>query len=219
MNISLEQHDAVSVITWNEGQNRINYDSLARLSEIFQQLAETAGPQVVVWTGADKFFSNGLDLERFGSNPDELVETIRRLDHLFGQILVHPAYVIAALNGHAYAGGAMLSLTADYRIMRSDRGYWCLNEVDINMSLPPNMADVVLSRMPRHTALEAMNTARRYSAPEAMSANIVERIEVGEQVLPAAMEYANVMVPKNRRGIASHKEYVFGDLARRLRSA
>ena len=219
MDISLEQHDAVSVITWNEGQNRINYDSLARLSEIFQQLADTEGPQAVVWTGADKFFSNGLDLERFGSNPEELVETIRRLDNLFGQILVHPSYVIAAINGHAFAGGAMLSLTADYRIMRSDRGYWCLNEVDINMFLPPNMADVVMSRMPLHSALEAMNTARRYSAEEAVGANIVERAEPGERVLPVAMEYAAYIATKNRRGIASHKEYVFGDLARRLRNA
>lgn len=219
MDISLEQHDAVAVITWNEGQNRINYDSLARLSQIFQELADTDGPQAVVWTGADKFFSNGLDLERFGSNPEELVETIRRLDHLFGQILVHPAYVVAAINGHAFAGGAMLSLTADYRVMRSDRGYWCLNEVDINMSLPPNMADVVMSRMPRHSALEAMNTARRYSAEEAVAANIVERAEPGDRVLPVAMEYAALIATKNRRGIASHKEYVFGELARRLRSA
>ena len=219
MDISLEQHDAVSVITWNDCQNRINYDSLARLSELFQQLADTDGPQVVVWTGVDKFFSNGLDLERFGSNPDEMVETIRRLDHLFGQILVHPAYVIAALNGHAFAGGAMLSLTADYRIMRSDRGYWCLNEVDINMFLPPNMADVVMSRMPLHSALEAMNTARRYSAEEAVAANIVERAEAGDRVMPVALEYASYIATKNRRGIATHKEYVFGDLARRLRSA
>jgi enoyl-CoA hydratase/carnithine racemase len=219
VDISLEYHDAVALITWNDGQNRINYDSLARLSEIFSELADADGPQAVVWTGVDKFFSNGLDLDRFAANPEEMGETIRRLDHLFAQILVHPGYVIAALNGHAFAGGAMLSLTADYRIMRSDRGYWCLNEVDINMYLPPNMADVVMSRMPLHSALEAMNTARRYSATDALAANIIERAEPGEAVLPSALEYGAYIATKNRRGIATHKEYVFGDLARRLRSA
>ena len=218
MDISVTKHDAVSVITWNEGENRINFDSLARLSDIFAELADEPGPQGVVWTGAGKFFSNGLDLERFGTDADEMFETIRRLDHLFGQILVHPGYVIAAINGHAFAGGAMLTQTADYRIMRSDRGYWAVNEVDIGMHIPPNMADVVMCRMPLHTALEAMNTARRYSAEEAVAAHIVERAVPGDEVLSQAIEFAAHVAPKNRKAIAIHKEYVFGDLARRLKS-
>lgn len=218
MDISVENIGDVALVRWNDGQNRINLDSIARIRTIFNELAERDGQLAVVWTGADKFFSNGLDLERFGNKPDEMAETLVQLDRLFGQLMVFPAYLIAALNGHTFAGGAMLSLTADYRIMRSDRGYWCLNEVDINMFLPPNMADVVLSRMPKNSALEAMNTARRYSAAEAQAAGIVEAIAEEADVLPKALEYAAMIAPKNRRGIATHKEYVFGDLARRLQA-
>jgi enoyl-CoA hydratase/carnithine racemase len=218
VDISVENIGDVALVRWNDGQNRINLDSIARIRTIFNELAERDGQLAVVWTGADKFFSNGLDLERFGNKPDEMAETLVQLDRLFGQLMVFPAYLIAALNGHTFAGGAMLSLTADYRIMRSDRGFWCLNEVDINMYLPPNMADVVMCRMPKNSALEAMNTARRYSAAEAQAAGIVEAIAEDADVLPKALEYAATIAPKNRRGIATHKEYVFGDLARRLQA-
>ncbi|MEI8147782.1 MAG: enoyl-CoA hydratase/isomerase family protein [Actinomycetes bacterium] len=218
MDISVENIGDVALVRWNDGQNRINLDSIDRLRTIFRELAEREGQLAVVWTGADKFFSNGLDLDRFGNNPEEMGETLIQLDRLFGQLIVFPGYLIAALNGHSFAGGAMLSLTADYRIMRSDRGYWCLNEVDINMFLPPNMADVVLARMPKNSALEAMNTARRYSAAEAKEAGIVEAIAEGDDVLAKALEYAAMIALKNRRGIATHKEYIFGDLARQLQA-
>jgi len=218
VDISVENIGDVALVRWNDGQNRINLDSIDRLRTIFRELAEREGQLAVVWTGADKFFSNGLDLDRFGNNPEEMGETLIQLDRLFGQLIVFPGYLIAALNGHSFAGGAMLSLTADYRIMRSDRGYWCLNEVDINMFLPPNMADVVLARMPKNSALEAMNTARRYSAAEAKEAGIVEAIAEGDDVLAKALEYAAMIALKNRRGIATHKEYIFGDLARQLQA-
>ena len=193
MDISVENIGDVALVRWNDGQNRINLDSIDRLRTIFRELGEREGQLAVVWTGADKFFSNGLDLDRFGSNPEEMGETLIQLDRLFGQLMVFPGYLIAALNGHTFAGGAMLSLTADYRIMRSDRGYWCLNEVDINMFLPPNMADVILARMPKNSALEAMNTARRYSAAEAKEAGIVEAIAEGDDVLAKALEFAAVI--------------------------
>lgn len=218
MDISVELIDHVAVIRWNDGENRINLDSLARLREIFTDLAATDGPLSVVWTGTGKFFSNGLDLARFAENPDEFGETTHQLDQLFGQILVFPGYTITAINGHAFAGGAMLSLTTDYRAMRSDRGYWCLNEVDINMFLPPNMASLVLARLPQATALDAMNTARRYSAADALHYGIVDTIAPDETLMPQVLEYAASIAVKNRQGIAAHKAFVFGDLAERLRA-
>jgi len=72
--------------------------------------------------------------------------------------------------------------------------------------------------MPKNSALEAMNTARRYSASEAKEAGIVEAIAEGDDVLAKALEFAAVIAQKNRRGIATHKEYIFGDLARQLQA-
>ena len=77
MDISVTKHGEVAVITWNEGENRINFDSLARINQIFDDLEKEEGPLAVVLTGSGKFFCNGLDLARFGNNPTELSATVQ----------------------------------------------------------------------------------------------------------------------------------------------
>lgn len=90
MDISVTQEGSVAVLTWNEGENRINADSLARLNAILDELESLDGPLAVVLTGSGKFFCNGLDLERFGNKPDEFAATIRELERTIGRLLVFP---------------------------------------------------------------------------------------------------------------------------------
>src|ERR1019366_110271 len=101
MDITLTREGPVAVLTWNEGENRINLDSLGRLNELLDELEKVEGPLSVVLTGSGKFFCNGLDLERFADQRDEFVETLHQLEQTFGRLLVFPAYTVAALNGHA----------------------------------------------------------------------------------------------------------------------
>ena len=75
MDISLRHEGSVAILTWNDGENRINADSLERLNALLDELEATKGPMSVVLTGVGKFFSNGLDLERFGANPAEFAAT------------------------------------------------------------------------------------------------------------------------------------------------
>lgn len=216
MAIELQLQGPVAVITWNDGENRINRDSLAQLNEILDEIDVINGPLAVVWTGVGKFFSNGLDLDRFANKPDEFGETANSLHRIFGRLLLFPAYTVAAINGHAFAGGAMLTCTTDYRIMREDRGYWCLNEVDLGLPLTEEMAAVVLARLPAATAREAMLTARRFTAAEAFRAGIVEETAPEDEVVARAIERAVSLAGKDRRVIKVHKQLVFGDVARRV---
>ena len=215
MDIELTFHDHVALLTWNDHENRINLDSLGRLNAIFDELDQIEGPLSVVLTGTGKFFSNGLDLERFGSAPEEFGATAAALHLLFGRIMLFPAYTIAAINGHAFAGGAMLTCTTDLRIMRQDRGYWCLNEVDLGLPLTDEMAAVVLGRLPAPAAREAMLTARRFDAHSALTAGIVDAIAPGDELVEVALERAAVMSTKDRSVIRIHKRQALGDIARR----
>jgi len=215
MEITLEFHDHVALITWNDGENRINLDSLGRLNEIFDELDQVDGPLAVVWTGTGKFFSNGLDLDRFASDPAQFGATATALHRLFGRVLLFPAYTVAAINGHAFAGGAMLSCTTDLRVMRSDRGYWCLNEVELGLPLTDAMAALVLGRLPKAAAREAMLTARRFDARSALEAGIVEAIVPEDEVVPYALERAAAVATKDRLVIKIHKHQAFADVARR----
>ena len=124
---------------------------------------------------------------------------------LFGRLLLLPAYTVAAINGHAFAGGAMLSCACDVRVMRDDRGYWCLPEVDLGLPLTVPMKEVVTVRLPRAAAYDAIMTGRRYSAAEAHAIGIVDHVAAEERVVDLAVELAAVMAPKDRSVIAEHK--------------
>lgn len=206
----------VAVITWNDDENRINLDSLGRLNEILDDLTERIGPLAVVWTGTGKFFSNGLDLSRFGSSPAEFAETNTVFLKFMGRMITFPAYTVAALNGHTFAGGGLLSCTTDYRIMRRDRGYWCMNELELGMIMPENMNAVLASRLPRATFIDAVLTARRYNAVMALEAGIIQETAPIEELLPLAIERAGALADKDRKVIGAHKRQFFGELAERL---
>ncbi|MEI7654515.1 MAG: enoyl-CoA hydratase/isomerase family protein [Actinomycetota bacterium] len=214
MEMRLEMTGDVAVITWNDNENRINLDSLGRLNEILDELEPREGPLAVVWTGTGKFFSNGLDVELFARDPSSMEPIIKLFDATMGRLLLFPAYTVSALNGHTFAGGALLSMTTDYRVMRSDRGYWCMNELDIGMVIPIEMNAVLKNRLPRATWIDAIMTARRFSAADALARGIVEEIAEESVVLPRALEVAAAMAGKDRAIIAYHKRQVYGDVAR-----
>ena len=214
MPLDIEREGSVVVARWRDGENRLNLDSIAALEALFDEVEATEGPVALVLTGEAKFFSNGLDLDRFAGNPDEFASTADRFHGLLGRLFVLPAYTVAALNGHAFAGGAMLSCGFDHRVMRENRGYWCLNEAEIGLPLTRQMCAAVLGRVPRPSALEAMLTARRYSAYDAVQAGIVEQAAELDHVVEVAVEQAALGASKDRAVIAAHKRLVHAETAK-----
>jgi enoyl-CoA hydratase/carnithine racemase len=210
MDITLTREGSVAVLTWNEGENRINLDSLARLNELLDEIEATDGPASIVLTGSGKFFCNGLDLERFGNQRDEFVETLHQLEQTIGRLLVFPAYTVAALNGHAFAGGALISCAFDYRIMREDRGYWCMNEAEIGLTLDERLWSILANRLPRATATVAATTARRFSGPDALRFGIVEAVAGEGDVLAQALVVAESMANLDRPTLGAHKRLIHG---------
>ena len=212
--IDLERRDDVVVVRWHDGENRFDRRSTDRWHAVLDELEAVDGPLAVVVTGDGKYFSNGLDLDSFAADPDGAGEVVAGVHRLLGRLLLLPAYTVAALNGHTFAAGAMLACCADARVMREDRGYWCLPEADLGLPLTPGMLAAVTSRLPVATAAEAMNTGRRYTAPEAIAAGLVEQAVPEDRVLDAAVERAAAVAGKSRQVIAQHKRMLFGDAAR-----
>jgi enoyl-CoA hydratase/carnithine racemase len=213
MDISLRNEGSVAVLTWNDGENRINADSLERLNELLDQVEATSGPVALVLTGVGKFFSNGLDLERFGANPAEFSATLEELERTIGRLLLFPAYTVAALNGHTFAGGALLSCSFDYRVMREDRGYWCMNEAEIGLALDDKLWSIIAHRLPKATATRAATTAHRFNGPEALAAGIVESVASESDVLLQALDVATRYATLDRTTLRRHKRLAHGDEA------
>ncbi|HTA32823.1 MAG TPA: enoyl-CoA hydratase/isomerase family protein [Solirubrobacteraceae bacterium] len=111
-------------------------------------------------------FSNGLDLDWMGAAPPGgAAEVLHGLHALLARLLVFPTATVAAINGHAFAAGAMLALACDARVMREDRGYFCVPEVDLGLPFTPGMTALLKARLSPVTAHEAMVTGRRYALP------------------------------------------------------
>ncbi|MDP2287685.1 MAG: enoyl-CoA hydratase/isomerase family protein [Actinomycetota bacterium] len=143
--------DDVVVLRMDHGKvNALDVDLLIAVREAFQQVPKQAA---IVLTGNDRAFSAGLDLRQLLDSPLEYSD--RLLDELTTTCLMifdHPRPVVAAVNGAAIAGGAMLALAADVRIM--SQGVIGLPELQVGVPIPSALMElaryVLSSRLPRH---------------------------------------------------------------------
>lgn len=212
--IELERRGDVAVIHQRNGENRFNGPSVARWHEVLDELEGGDGPLAVVTTGEGRFYSNGLDLDWLGANPDAAGPVVDDVHRLLGRVLGFPAITVAAVNGHAFAGGAMLATAHDFLVMRADRGYWCLPEVDLGLPLTGGMHAVITAKLPRVTAHEAMMTGRRYTAEQALATGIAHQSAPEDAVVERAIALAAEHASKDRSVIARHKELSYGAAVR-----
>lgn len=207
---SAERDGDVTILRLTAGDNRFNPSSLAEIGAVLDEFEAADGPAALVITGDGKFFSNGLDLEWMASAPPgDMRDMLRDVHGLLARVLAFPAATVAAVNGHAFAAGAMLALACDARVMREDRGFVCLPEVDLGLSFTPGMTELLKARLPAATVHEAMVTGRRYGGPYAVRAGIVDAAVPAGQVLAVATERAAALAAKPRATVGAIKRGLY----------
>ncbi|WP_433294643.1 enoyl-CoA hydratase-related protein [Actinoplanes sp. CA-030573] len=192
---TLDRHDAVFVLDLGDNENRFHPDWMASVNALLDEV-EKGDPGALVTTASGKIWSNGLDLEWLGENPEQFTAYTSQVHLLFARVLSLPMITVAALQGHTFAAGAMLSLCHDFRVMRADRGFWCLPEADINIPFSVGMGALIQSRLTPQTAHEAMVGARRFGGTEAYERQIVDAAVPEELVRERAIELASAQVGK-----------------------
>lgn len=208
--ISLEKQGNVFVLRMQNGENRYNPDTVRELHGVLDQVEAAADPIALVTVGDGKFYSNGLDLDWMSkAGAKEAFENVGHVHGLLARMLGFPCVTVAAINGHAFAAGAMFALAHDFRVMRSDRGYFCLPEVDIGMTFTDSMESLITARLSKFTAHEAMVTGRRYTSAEALAGSIVHHSVGDAEVLPTAVALAEKNAKPSRTTIAGIKRSLF----------
>lgn len=208
----------VHILTMRMGQNLIDLPFLADLHEALDRVeAESEGDSALVLTGEGKFFSNGLNLPELTKlEAPEQVRFASEMPRAMGRLLVSPVPTVAAVNGHAFAGGAVLALACDYRIMRDDRGWWCLSEIDVGMAIPPAIMALVQAKLPAAAVPDAVLAGKRFPAHEGIAAGIVDGKASEAELLAKAVELAGSLAGKNRNVMRTMKATLWGDVARGL---
>ena len=146
MTVTTTRHDTVTVLNLGDDENRFSPDWLDRVDAALDEI-EAGEPTALVTVANGKFYSNGLDLQWLSANGEKAQWYVDRVHGLFARVLTLPVPTIAAINGHAFGAGAMLALAHDFRVMRTDRGFFCLPEVDIRLLLQYEPQDGQLAEM------------------------------------------------------------------------
>ena len=218
--IDLRREGSVFVLTLQAGENRLNRPFLDALNRAVDTVEASPGPAALVTVGEEKFYSTGLDLDWLGgAGQTEAPRFVDAVIALFARLVALDVPTVAAINGHAFAAGGMLALAHDFRVMRADRGFFCLNEVDIGLPLHPGMVALVKSRLGAGVLRDVVLTGARIGGAEACERGIVDEAVPAAEVLPRAMARAATLAQKDRQTYAALKRGIYADLLGALKNA
>lgn len=214
-----EDGTTVFVMRLTDGDNRFNRRNLDAITACLDEVDGADGPKGLVAIGTGKFFSNGLDLDWLATGEEDLVPFISDVMTMWARLLAAPYPTAAAVNGHAFAGGAMFALAFDQRVMRSDRGFWCVNEVLLGMDLPDGMRAIITSHLSAHDAHRAITTAHRFDAEEALSIGLADAVAREAEVEAVAIERVAQLTHTASPNLGVLKAGLYRDTIAALRSS
>ena len=206
------------VLTLRGGENRFNLTFLEQFNAALSEV-EAGAPEVgaLVVTGQGKFWSNGIDLEWLsGVGEADARRFTTELNRLLGRVLVFPVPTVAALNGHTFAGGALLALAHDKRVMRQDRGWVCFPEVDIQIPFGTGMHALLRRKLSPGLERDALLGGHRYPADEALAVGLVDAVAPQAEVLAQALALARPLAEKKRGIMTRLKAGLYGSEAQAL---
>jgi methylglutaconyl-CoA hydratase len=189
-------HDASSirVITLNrpEVRNALNRELRERLLEALLETQQVSSIRAVVLTGAGNTFCAGMDLAELGqlqhNSYEENLEDATLLGQLFELIYMFPKPIIAAVNGHAIAGGAGLASVCDFVVMNEEVK---LGYTETRLGFVAALVSVFLLRqVGERRARDLLLSARLISATEALSFGLVNELQPSDKVMTRALELA-----------------------------
>jgi enoyl-CoA hydratase len=169
--------------------------------------AERERPGAVVIAGRPGYFSAGLNLKVLPTlSPDELRRTMLAFGRTMLRVFTFPIPTVAAVSGHAIAGGAMLMFACDLRHVAEGAFRIHLNEVAIGLPLPTWAIVLAQSAVPARWHTEAILHARAYSPEEALERGIVDAVaRPAEQLLEGARAAAAPLTALDQAAYATAK--------------
>ncbi|MFT4776921.1 MAG: enoyl-CoA hydratase/carnithine racemase [Oleispira sp.] len=215
--MSLRNDANVAIITMNNGKNANNLEFSQQLLGLLKQVEEEKTNKALILTSSDeKNWSQGIDIPwMMGSiqtgKQDDVKEFLHTMDACYALMMQYPMPVIAAINGHTFGNGCVIACACDFRFMRSDRGFFCFPEVDMNIPFLPAFMDVILKAIPMYRFNEMVLSGRRLSAEELKQDNVIEQtFEGADALLEGALAYAKTF-SKGRAIFSEHKRRLHKD--------
>ena len=188
------------------GKGVFNPNSLREFNEILDQVESDESQRALFLTGEDKNFSQGLDLEYLLNIPQEdFHQFVENTMVMAVRLLTFPIPVVAVVNGHAFGLGAMIALASDYRVMRADRGFICLPEIDLKMSFTPAMNALVVNKLNGRLRRDMMLSGYRLGGEEGVARGLLDACCAEDELLSLAKEVVTPALDKHRKSMSDIK--------------
>jgi len=198
--------DVVSVLHLDGGKaNAMSQAFLARTNELLDRF-EASGARAAVIIGAGNAFSAGLDLPSLlALDRSGLRSFIGLFEATMLRVFQIPRPVVAAVNGHAIAGGCVLALQADVRIAAAGGARLGLSEVAIGIGLPSSVLETLRGQVPPASLVPIALEARVCGVDEALQLGLVDEVVPPESLLPRAIERARALAAGGAAAFAQVK--------------
>ena len=194
--ISFSKIETTAVISLNNGiTNALNIELLKELSAALVSIQnENQITAVVISSANEKIFSLGFDLPN-------LLKLERHAFKLFFeafnllclQIYTFPKPIVSAINGHAIAGGCIITLCCDFRLIASGRRLMGLNEVRLGIPVPLAAEIILRQLVGNHVAEKVIFTGQLYTPDELHIYGLVDRVVKPEKLKQCALEQATML--------------------------
>ncbi|HKS98759.1 MAG TPA: enoyl-CoA hydratase/isomerase family protein [Rugosimonospora sp.] len=210
--IEVERHGDVRVVRLRHGKvNVLDLELLLALRDAFAGLRDAAA---VVLTGEGRAFSAGVDLRRLlDGGPGYTAEFLPALSGACRAVFEHPRPVVAAVNGHAIAGGCVLVAACDRRYMSG--GTIGVSELAVGVPFPTVPLEVLRFAAGSATA-DLVLSARTMSPAQGLAVGLVDEVVAPEQLMARALDEAERLARIPAATFALTKTQLRRDAVRRI---
>ncbi|MDQ8003764.1 MAG: enoyl-CoA hydratase/isomerase family protein [Pedobacter sp.] len=186
--ISTSVKDKLAIITLNRGKsNSLNREMVTELQDMLHNIENDDNIGGVIITGKENFFSAGLDLiELYHYNEEEAKSFWNLFLNFSAKITAFKKPLVAAINGHSPAGGCVIALACDARIMAEGKYIIGLNEVPVGIIVPNSIFSLYSFWLGQANAYRNLLEGKLFSPEEALSVGLVDEVVKPESIMTAA---------------------------------
>ena len=210
--------DRIGVVTLaREKDNAINNALLDDINAELDKLDADDGVDGIVLTGRESFFSFGFDVPLLlAMSRADLTRFLTRFTATLLRLFTSSKPIIAAINGHATAGGCMIVMACDWRVAAEGRARIGLNEIDLGVSVFRGSAEMLRYRVGDHGAERILSEGTMYSIAEAERLGMVDEVVPPDQLLKTATARARKLGGKPKTAYRAIKKLIRGDVVERI---
>jgi enoyl-CoA hydratase/carnithine racemase len=193
---NIEYHDNIALVKLDRGvTNAIHLQLVEELDGALQRIKRDSNARALVFSSAnDKFFSIGFDIPSlFELAREDFMRFYQAFNRVCLELYAFPKPTVAAITGHAIAGGCILALCCDYRFIAEGRRLMGLNEIKLGVPVPYPADCILRDLVGARAARDVMEGGEFYQPKDAFQMGLVDRICPPEKVLTQAVEKAKVL--------------------------